>query len=283
VPAVPVANPPESSPPASPIPRVNVLGVGISVLNQAAALEALARAAERGQRGYVCVTGVHGVIEAQDHPEFRCILNASLLTTPDGMPMVWAGRLAGHRTMNRVYGPDLMLEVLRWSQGNGRTHFFYGGAPGVAELLRQRMEGHFPGLRVVGTYTPPFRPLNADEEAALARQVAAVRPDFFWVGLSTPKQEQFMAAHLDRLDTGIMLGVGAAFDFHTGRVAQAPRRVQRSGIEWFYRLCADPRRLWGRYSRIVPRFLWLALGQATGLRKYTTVEGSVPENRNQTT
>jgi N-acetylglucosaminyldiphosphoundecaprenol N-acetyl-beta-D-mannosaminyltransferase len=258
----------DSFPTAGPIPRVNVLGVGISVLNQARALEVLAQAVERGQRGYVCVTGVHGVIEAQDRPEFRRILNASFLTTPDGMPMVWAGWLAGHRTMNRVYGPDLMLEVLRWSQASGRTHFFFGGAPGVADLLRQRMEDRFPGLRVVGTSTPPFRPLNPDEEADLARQVAAVRPDFFWVGLSTPKQEQFMAAHQGRIETGIMLGVGAAFDFHAGRLSQAPRWIQRSGLEWFYRLCADPRRLWGRYSRIVPRFLWLALGQIAGFRKY---------------
>lgn len=276
--------PPDANQVVAPIPRVNVLGVGISVLNQHRALEALAEAVRRGQQGYVCVTGVHGVIEAQDDSEFRQILNASFLNTPDGMPMVWAGRLAGHRTMDRVYGPDLMLNVMQWSQSSGATHFFYGGAPGVAELLRDRLQARFPGLRVVGTYTPPFRALAAAEEEDLARRVADVRPDFFWVGLSTPKQEKFMAAHLGRLDTRVMLGVGAAFDFHAGRVAQAPRWVQRSGFEWFYRLCRDPRRLWGRYSRIVPRFLWRASGQATGLRKYTIElpAGSVPENRNPT-
>lgn len=258
----------EANQPVTPVPRVNVLGVGISVLNRERALGVLIEALRSDQRGYVCVTGVHGVIEAQDDPAFARILNASLLTTPDGMPMVWAGRLAGHRAMGRVYGPDLMLDVLQWSQSSGATHFLFGGAPGVAELLRERLVARFPGLRVVGIYTPPFRPLEAAEEEELARQVAAVRPDFFWVGLSTPKQDRFMAAHLGRLDARIMLGVGAAFDFHTGRVSQAPRWIQRSGLEWFYRLCADPHRLWKRYSRIVPRFLWLALGQATGLRKY---------------
>ncbi len=248
---------------------MNVLGVGVSVINLRSALEALARSVTEGRRGYVCVTGVHGVIEAQDNPALRRILNASLLTTPDGMPMVWAGRRAGHAEMDRVYGPDLMLDVFRWTQTSGRTHFFYGGAPGVAELLKARLEARFPGVRVVGTYTPPFRPLNPAEEKDLIARVAALRPDFFWVGLSTPKQEQFMATYLGRLDTTVMLGVGAAFDFHAGRVSQAPKWVQRSGLEWFYRLCADPRRLWKRYSRIVPRYLWLYAGQVLGFRKYT--------------
>lgn len=262
----PTAGPPGVSTPW--IPRVNVLGVGISVLNRASALEAIVRAVADGVRGYVCVTGVHGVIEAQDHPEFRHVLNASFLTTPDGMPMVWAGRLAGRRSMGRVYGPDLMLDVFEWSRSSGCTHFLYGGVPGVAGLLKERMQTRFPGVRIVGTYTPPFRPLDPAEEAELTAQVAAVRPDFFWVGVSAPKQERFMAAHLGRLETRLMFGVGAAFDFHTGRVAQAPRWIQGLGFEWLFRLCADPRRLWSRYARIVPRFLWLALGQAMGLRKY---------------
>ncbi len=249
--------------------RVNVLGVGISVLNLGTACAALAEAVAERRKGYVCVTGVHGVIESQSDPALRAILNRSMLTTPDGMPMVWAGKLAGFREMDRVYGPDLMLEIFRWSQQSGRTHFFFGGGPGVAEELKGRLEARFPGVRIVGTYTPPFRALTPEEDAALAARVAAVRPDFFWVGLSTPKQERFMAAYLDRLEATVMLGVGAAFDFHAGRVAQAPHWIQRSGLEWFYRLCREPRRLWRRYLRSNPQFLWLAFCQAAGLRKFS--------------
>ncbi len=253
---------PESIPP----PRVNVLGVGISVLDLGSAVDALRDALAAGRRGYVTVTGVHGVMESQDDEALRRIHNGSLLTTPDGMPMVWMGRLAGHRTMGRVYGPDLMEEVFAWTQKSGHTHFFYGGNIGVAEELKGKLEARFPGIRIVGTCTPPFRPLDEKELADLAAQVAAVRPDFFWVGLSTPKQERFMASHLPKLDVKIMLGVGAAFDFHAGRVRQAPRWIQRSGFEWLYRMCAEPRRLWRRYLRNNPRFVWRVLGQLSGFR-----------------
>lgn len=260
-----------SSPFSRPVelpPRVNVLGVGISVLNLDSAVATLAAALREGRRGYVCITGVHGVIESQSDPALRRIHNASLLTTPDGMPMVWMGRHAGHREMDRVYGPDLMERVFAWSQSSGATHFFYGGNTGVAEELKGRLEARFPGVRIVGHYTPPFRPLTPEEDADLAARVAAVKPDFLWVGLSTPKQERFMDAYLSRLDARILVGVGAAFDFHAGRVAQAPRWIQRSGFEWLYRLCCEPRRLWRRYLRNNPLFLWRIAGQLTGLRRY---------------
>jgi N-acetylglucosaminyldiphosphoundecaprenol N-acetyl-beta-D-mannosaminyltransferase len=259
---------PEFTPP----PRVNVLGVGLSVLNLESAVVALREALAAGRRGYVTVTGVHGVIESQDDEALRQIHNRSLLTTPDGMPMVWMGRQAGHRTMGRVYGPELMEAVFAWTQKSGHTHFFYGGNTGVAEELKARLEQRFPGIKIAGTYTPPFRPLNEKELAGLAAQIRRLRPDFFWVGLSTPKQERFMAEHLDKLDVKLMLGVGAAFDFHAGRVRQAPRWIQRSGFEWLYRLGCEPRRLWRRYLRNNPRFVWGVLGQLTGLRKVPTVD-----------
>jgi len=249
-------------------PRVNVLGVGVSVLNLDSAVEILASAVASRTRGHVCVTGVHGVMESQSDPALRRIHNRSLLTTPDGMPMVWLGRLGGHRMMDRVYGPELMERVFEWSRGSGATHFFYGGGPGVAEQLRERLEQRFPGVRIVGTYTPPFRPLNEEEEKELIRQVAACRPDFLWVGLSTPKQERFMDAYGPRLAATVMMGVGAAFDFHAGRVRQAPRWIQRSGFEWFYRMCAEPKRLWKRYLTNNPRFVIRILAQRLGLRTY---------------
>ncbi|HEX7120093.1 MAG TPA: WecB/TagA/CpsF family glycosyltransferase [Longimicrobiales bacterium] len=245
--------------------RANVLGVGVDAIDLPVAVERLLGAANAGVSGYVCVTGVHGVMEAQRDPGLMRILNGSLLTTPDGMPMVWVGRAQGHRRMSRVYGPDLMLEICRRTAETGHTHFLYGGAPGVAEELGRRLVARFPGLRVVGSWTPPFRPLTAEEEAALAERVAAVRPDFFWVGLSTPKQERFMARYCGRLETRILLGVGAAFDMHSGRVKQAPRWMQRSGLEWFYRLCQEPRRLYKRYLTNNPKFVIMIALQAAGL------------------
>jgi N-acetylglucosaminyldiphosphoundecaprenol N-acetyl-beta-D-mannosaminyltransferase len=213
--------------------RVNVLGVGISVLNLRTALDAIATAVRERRKGYICVTGVHGVMESQTDTGFKKILNAAFLCTPDGMPMVWAGKLDGHREMSRVYGPDLMLDVCRWSEASGAKHFFYGGADGVAELLAKNLKEKFPKLQVAGTYTPPFRALNEAEVKSLQAQIIAGQPDILWVGLSTPKQEKFMAEFLPKLDVTVMLGVGAAFDFHTGRVSQAPRWMQRSGLEWF--------------------------------------------------
>ena len=249
--------------------RVNVLGVGISVLNLQTAQAAIAAAVRERRKGFVCVTGVHGVMEAQDDAAFKKILNGAFLCTPDGMPMVWAGKLNGQTEMSRVYGPDLMLEICAWSETSGAKHFFYGGADGVAEVLAQRLKADFPWLEIVGTFTPPFRALNEAEVKDLQAQVAAGRPDIFWVGLSTPKQERFMAEFLPKLDATVMIGVGAAFDFHSGRVQQAPRWMQRSGLEWFYRLCREPRRLTKRYLRNNPLFVLKFFCQLTGLKKYT--------------
>lgn len=252
------------------IETVNVLGVGISVLDQERAREFLFAAAREGKRGYVTVTGVHGVSEAQEDLELKRILNDSLLCTPDGMPMVWMGRLQGHASIRRVYGPDLMLNLCEHSRQAGFTHFFYGGNPGVAEELKEVLERKFPGLQVVGTYCPPFRPLNANEMDDLRTRVRETHPDFFWVGLSTPKQEQFMAAHLSLLpETKIFLGVGAAFDLLTGRLQQAPQWMQRIGLEWFFRVTQEPKRLWKRYFVNNPLFVLRASGQLMGLRKYS--------------
>jgi len=249
--------------------RANVLGVGISAINLDVAVTAVAQALECKAKGYICVTGVHGISEAQQDPAFRAILNQAFLNTPDGMPTVWMGRWQGFHDMRRVYGPDLMERVCEFTRTRGYTHFLYGGAPGVAEALKNRLEQVFPGLKIVGTYTPPFRPLTQAEETELSRQVGQLKPDIIWVGLSTPKQEKFMAQHWQKLDATLFFGVGAAFDFLAGRMRQAPRWMQRSGLEWLFRLATDPGRLWKRYLKNNPAFIFRAFCQVARLRTYS--------------
>ncbi len=255
--------------PAESILRANVLGVGLSAINPDSALTAIASALEQKRKGYICVTNVHGVMEAQKDESLRQIFNHTFLCTPDGMPMVWVGRLQGHKNMRRVYGPDLMLAVLAMSENRGYRHFFYGGANGTVEVLRQKLQQRFPKLQIVGTYEPPFRPLNPDEEKKLIETIHAIKPDIMWIGISTPKQDRFMAEYLPKLDVTLMFGVGAAFDFHAGNIRQAPRWMQNCGLEWFFRLCREPRRLWKRYFKNNPLFILGILGQFTGLRKYS--------------
>jgi N-acetylglucosaminyldiphosphoundecaprenol N-acetyl-beta-D-mannosaminyltransferase len=247
------------------VERVNVLGVGVSAIHLESGRQLIAEAIRQRTRGYITITGVHGVIEAQDDPKLKMIFNQALLVTPDGMPLVWMSWLAGKKHVGRVYGPDLMLEVC--ALPNVR-HFLYGGSNGVVTLLEQKLQERFPAIQIVGTYEPPWRPLEPGEEAALKEQVQLARPDVLWVGLSTPKQERFMAEYLPKLDVTLMVGVGAAFDFHSGKVKQAPRWMQNAGLEWLYRLGQEPRRLWRRYLRNNPRFLCLAACQLLGWKKF---------------
>jgi N-acetylglucosaminyldiphosphoundecaprenol N-acetyl-beta-D-mannosaminyltransferase len=249
-------------------PRVNILGVGVSALNMESALREAELLLERGEQGYVCVTGVHGIMEAQSDEEFRDILNRSFLTTPDGMPTVWLGRARGFKQMTRVYGPDYMLGLCERSLVRGYKHFLYGGKPGVAEELRDELTRRFPGLNIVGTYTPPFRPLTLAEEVELRLQLEASQADVFWCGLSTPKQERFMAAYCHRLPVKLMVGVGAAFDLLSGNLSEAPDWMKNAGLQWLYRLIKEPKRLWRRYLLNNPRFTWLAFLQLTGLKEY---------------
>lgn len=247
---------------------VNVLGVSINAVDMDECAEACEGLISEG-RGYVCVTGVHGVMEAQADPQFRSVLNRSFLSVPDGMPLVWIGHLYGWREMRRVYGPDLMLELCRRSVQHGYRHFLYGGDQGVAEELARCLERRIPRLQIVGTYTPPFRPLNAEEEAELRSQVAVCKPDIFWVGLSTPKQEKFMAQYLNNLDTKLMIGVGAAFDIHTARIKDAPRWMKVAGLQWLHRLVQEPRRLWKRYLVNNPKFVLQIALQLAGITHYS--------------
>lgn len=251
-----------------PPPRFNVLGVGVSALTLGRARDFLLGARGATRLGYVCLGTAHGLSEARADPGFRKILNDAWFTTPDGMPLVWLARRHGHRGVTRVYGPDLMLAVCDAGRPAGLTHYFFGGAPGVAEALREKLTARFPGLRVAGALAPPFRPMNEDEFTALHADLAAKKPDVMWVGLGTPKQERFMAGHWREFEAGVLVGVGAAFDFLSGRVRQAPRWVQRSGFEWVFRLGMEPRRLGPRYLKTTPLFALRVLAQLAGLKRY---------------
>jgi N-acetylglucosaminyldiphosphoundecaprenol N-acetyl-beta-D-mannosaminyltransferase len=210
---------------------------------------------------------VHGVVEAWRDPAFRDVLNGADLVTADGVPLVFMGRLRGHDGMERVYGPTLMLRVCEGSAGTGLRHYFYGGVDGVAEQLARNLEARFPGLSVAGWYSPPFQPLTDAEEAEVSARINRSSANIVWVGLSTPKQERWAARMRTRLRANVVITVGAAFDFHTGRVRQAPAVMQRLGLEWLFRLIQEPRRLWPRYLRNNPLFLILATLELMGIRR----------------
>jgi N-acetylglucosaminyldiphosphoundecaprenol N-acetyl-beta-D-mannosaminyltransferase len=236
--------------------RFDVLGVPVSAITMADAVAAIDRwIADRTPR-YVCVTGVHGVMESQRDDELRNIHERAGLVTPDGMPLVWLAHLRGCAHVERVYGPDLMLACCARSLATGARHYFFGGAPGIADRMAERLTTRFPGLALAGTSCPPFRPLTAEEDDRIVQEINGAKPDIVWVGLSTPKQERWMASHVGRLAAPVLIGVGAAFDFHAGAKRQAPRWMQRSGLEWSFRLASEPRRLWKRYLVNNPLFLW---------------------------
>ena len=240
--------------PPHPIPRVDVLGVEISAIDMEMALGEIAIWVESREPHYVCVTGVHGVMESVRDPELLRIHNASGLTTPDGIPMVWCAHWAGARHVGQVTGTDLMLELSALAAEKGWTSYFYGGGVEVPDLLADRLAERFPGFRTVGTHSPPYRELSAQQDQAIVEAINFADPDLVWVGLSTPKQERWMATHINKLDAPVLLGVGAAFDINAGLVRRAPTWMQRSGLEWLFRLAIEPRRLWRRYLRNNPAF-----------------------------
>jgi N-acetylglucosaminyldiphosphoundecaprenol N-acetyl-beta-D-mannosaminyltransferase len=215
---------------------------------------------------YVAFTGMHGVSEANKNSKFKNILNSADLVVADGMPLVWLGRLNGMALTRRVSGPELMETFCR-ETGSRYRHFFYGGAPGVAEHLGQSLQERF-GTIVAGTYTPPFRPLTEEEEREVAARVQDAAPDVLWVGLGTPKQERWMHEHRAKLAVPVILGVGAAFDLNCGRLRRAPEWMRENGLEWLFRLLVEPRRLWKRYLVAIPGALWSISLEIAHLRKF---------------
>ena len=247
--------------------RVSILGVDVSAITMDDAVAALEAWIRDRTPNYVCITGVHGLMESQRDPALRAIHNQAGLVTPDGMPLVWMSHLLGHLRVRRVYGPDLMRAMSAVSARRGYRNYYYGGGPGTAEHLAAVLSAAHPGLSVAGVLSPPFRPLTDDEDEAIVQEINAARPDIVWVGLSTPKQERWMAAHVGRLTAPVLVGVGAAFDFLSGEKPQAPVWMQRNGLEWLYRAASEPRRLGWRYARNNPAFALLALRQLALLRR----------------
>lgn len=250
-----------------PVPHFRVLAIRVSAIQIP---DVIARMKHwiRGCRvvHYITVTGMTGVMEARRDFHYRGILNAADLVVPDGMPLIWLGRWHGYPLARRVYGPELM-DVFCRDTGDQFKHFFYGGAPGVPELLAETLHRRH-GIRVAGTCSPPYRPLTSNEDAEVVALIEKTAPDVLWVGLGTPNQENWMYEHRERLTVPVMLGVGAAFDFHTGRLRQAPHWMREHGLEWFFRLLAEPKRLWRRYLVSGSQFAWNVSLEMLGIKKF---------------
>lgn len=247
-------------------PSADVLGVRVDALNMQQALSKLLRMLRRKEKGYLSAVTVHGVMMAQRDREFAEALADASIVLADGIPTVWVGRLQGLRAMQQVTGPDLMREIFLREEFAQYTHYLYGGNKGVADELAAHFKQLAPWVKIVGTRTPPFRPLNKMEERELIAEIRELQPDMIWVGLGAPKQDKFIRTYLPKLDTHLMFGVGAAFDFHTGRIRDCSGWVRRAGLQWFHRLLQDPKRLWWRYLRYNPEFLFRITLQFAGLR-----------------
>ncbi len=239
---------------------LDVLGVPVDAIDLSAALDRVGRWIDAAETRCVSLATAHGVMDARRTPEVRRAFEAADLVAPDGMSMVWLLRLAGHRGAGRVYGPDLMRELCGLSVARGWSHFLLGGEEAVNERLRRRLEESFPGVAIAGRYSPPFGPLGAEEGEAIVRRIETSGAQLVWVGLGSPKQDLWMASHGRRLRRAVSIGVGAAFDFLSGRRRQAPRWIRRCGLEWLFRFAMEPRRLWPRYSRY-PLFVLLILAR----------------------
>ena len=248
------------------LPQVAILGGQISALNMQLALKQMETWLAERSSNYICVTPAHSIMECVNDPTLFPIFNGAGMVTPDGMAVVWLLKLKGHKQVSRVYGPDLLLAVCEHGLPKGYRHYFYGGAPGVTEKLVEKLSERFPGLQVAGMLAPPFRPLSPEEDQDIVRQINGARADIIWVGLGSPRQEIWMHSHLGKVNAPLMVGVGAAFDFLSGKKTQAPLWIQRNGLEWLFRFASEPVRLWPRY-RQYPKFILLVMAESLGLLK----------------
>lgn len=242
--------------PVATLRSFEVLGVRVQAVQMQDVISRMERwIHDRGGCHSIAATSMHGIVEAQRDPTFKEALISTDLVVPDGMPLVWLGRRAGYDLARRVYGPDLVLAFCEQAAGLRFRHFFYGGEPGVPEHLAESLKRRFPAMEICGAFSPPFRPLDPREDQEIVNMISRSAPDVLWVGLGTPKQERWMREHRDKLNVPALVGVGAAFDFLSGRRRQAPSWMREHGLEWLFRLLQEPRRLWRRYLVDGARFV----------------------------
>jgi N-acetylglucosaminyldiphosphoundecaprenol N-acetyl-beta-D-mannosaminyltransferase len=239
-------------------PRVSILGVQVNALAMPSTLQIFANYISNRQSAYVCVVPAHSVMECVQNPSLYPAFNNSNLTTPDGMAIVWLMRLKGHKSVQRVYGPDLLISACEFGISRDWRHYFLGGTDQTLAMLTAKLQTTYPDLKIVGHYAPPFRPLSPEENEQIIASIRNSQADIVWIGLGSPRQEIWMHENFSKTDSSVMIGIGAAFDFLSGSKPQSPRWLQKLGMEWFFRLVSEPKRLWPRY-RQYPRFVWLVI------------------------
>lgn len=236
------------------IPTCNILGVEIAAINMDWLLKYLQDNLPLLHGDYICVSNVHTTVTAYEDPAYRAVQNGGLMAIPDGGPLSTVGRKRGYSEMSRVTGPDLMGQIFKISAQKGYRHYFYGSTETTLKMLREKLEQQYPGIQIVGMYSPPFRPVSQEEDCQIIDAINATKPDFVWVGLGAPKQEIWMADHQGKVD-GLMIGVGAGFDYYAGNIKRAPGWMQKCNLEWLYRLLQDPKRLFKRYVVTNTKFI----------------------------
>ena len=238
---------------------LDILGVKIAATNLQLTCQSIDRWVKERHKTYVCIAPVSTIVDCQYDPEYRKVVNSAGMATPDGMPLVWLARARGYKQVRRTYGPDLMLTLCNFGQTRGYRHYFYGATPEVLERLESRLKNQFPDVKIVGSFSPGFSKQCQDESPEVLQEINRLRPDILWAGLGSPKQDFWMYRHRDKLEVPVMIGVGAAFDFLAGTKPQAPAWMRGIGLEWFFRLCCEPKRLWKRYLIGNSRFIWYLL------------------------
>lgn len=239
----------------SQIPTCNIMGVNIAAINMEWLLKYVDKNINQLHGDYICVSNVHTTVTSYEEADYCAIQNGGLMAIPDGGPLSTIGRKRGYKDMERTTGPSLMGEIFKISAEKGYRHFFYGSKEETLELLEKNLNKNYPGIQISGMYSPPFRDLTDEEDAMVIKMINDSKPDFVWIGLGAPKQERWMATHQGKID-GLMLGVGAGFDYYAGNIERAPEWMQKNNLEWVYRLMQDPKRLFKRYFYTNTKFIW---------------------------
>ena len=242
----------------SQIPTCNIMGVNIAAINMEWLLEYLEKNIDLLHGDYICVSNVHTTVTSFEEPDYCAVQNGGIMAIPDGGPLSTVGRKRGYKNMQRTTGPSLMGEIFKITAEKGYRHFFYGSKQETLDLLEEKLNENYPGIQIAGMYSPPFRPLIDEEDAAVIKMINDAKPDFVWIGLGAPKQENWMATHQGKIN-GLMVGVGAGFDYYAGNIQRAPQWMQKWNLEWIYRLIQDPKRLFQRYWHTNTKFIWNAM------------------------